>query len=271
VPVGDTNGRNMAERADRYDLYQRAVQNPEADIEFFTRIFRETRGRDPVALREDFCGTAYLATEWIRSDPERRATGVDNCGEALAWARENNIVGAGGDIGDRIELIEASVLDVEGPVVDIVCAMNFSYCLIRTREDLQRYFHVVRRSLADDGIFFSELYGGTEAIISIEEGRECEGFTYHWDQERYNPITHEGVCSIHFSFPDGSRIDRAFSYEWRLWSIPEIRECLIEAGFSDVRVFWEQVDEEGAGTGQYLETSEEENQETWLVYIVAPV
>lgn len=261
---------SMADQADRHDIYQRAVQNPEADIEFFQKIFREVRGRDPLTLREDFCGTAYLASEWVRSDPRKSATGVDTCGETLAWALGHNIEPAGEDVSRRIELIQASVLDNVGPVVDLVCAMNFSLCLLGTREELQRYLQLVRRSLATDGIFFSELYGGTEAIIAVEEERECDGFTYHWEQERYNPITHEGVCHIHFSFPDGSRIDRAFSYSWRLWTIQEIRECLLEAGFSDVRVFWEMVDEEGTGTGEYRETVEEENQETWLVYIVAP-
>lgn len=268
----DTNTKkSMAELADRLEIYQEAVQNPEADIEFFLRIFDEIQEREPLSLREDFCGTAYMASEWVRGDPRRHAIGVDNSGNALQWARVHNIEPAGEDIASRIELIEASVLDVTGPPVDLICALNFSYCLLKSREELIRYFTLVRGALVEKGVFVSELYGGTEAIIASEEERECAGFNYHWEQERYNPITHEGVCNIHFSFPDGSRLDRAFSYEWRLWSIPEIRDCLFEAGFPDVRVFWETVGEGGVGTGEYRETVEEENQETWLVYIVAPV
>lgn len=269
--TGSKKVPGQAGRADRHDLYQRAVQNPEGDIEFICEIFREARGRDPLVLREDFCGTANLSSEWARGDPRRRAIGIDTSEETLAWAREHNLEPAGDDVARRVELVQASVLDVAGPKVDLVCAMNFSYCLLPSREELQRYFRLVRQALHDDGMFISELYGGTEAIVAGEEERECDGFTYHWEQERYNPITHEGVCHIHFSFPDGSRLDRAFSYDWRLWSIPEVRECLLEAGFSDIRVFWEQVDEEGTGTGQYLETTDEENQDTWLVYIVASV
>jgi hypothetical protein len=264
-------GKSLAELADPHAIYQQAVQNPEADIEFFLRIFNEIQGREPLTLREDFCGTAYLASEWVRGDPRRLATGIDNSGETLEWALRHNIEPAGEDVAGRIELIESSVLDVTGPPVDLICALNFSFCLLRSREELRRYFTMVRSALKEKGMFVGELYGGTEAIIASEEERECVGFNYHWEQERYNPITHEGVCNIHFSFPDGSRLDRAFSYEWRLWSIPEVRDCLLEAGFDDVRIFWETVDEEGVGTGEYKETVEEENQETWLVYIVAPV
>ena len=31
---------------------------------------------------------------------------------------------------------------------------------------------------------------------------------------------------IHFEFPDGSRIERAFGYHWRLWQIPELHDLL---------------------------------------------
>ncbi len=51
-------------------------------------------------------------------------------------------------------------------------------------------------------------------------------------------------CFIHFELPDGSRMDKAFRYEWRLWTIPEIREILQEAGFSKVTVYLEGDDDE---------------------------
>lgn len=260
----------QAESADRFDLYQRAVQAPAGDIEFFVKTFEALRGRTPLRLREDFCGTAYLSAEWVKDNPDRCAVAIDISEEALAWGRLHNLAPHGEEVVGRVELMRADVRETTTPEVDIACAMNFSFCVLRRRADLLDYFHAVMRSLAPDGIFFGELYGGTEAIVAAEEERECDGFTYHWQQESFNPITHESTCHIHFSFPDGSRLDRAFSYDWRLWTLPEVRDALSETGFSDVRIFWEQVDEEGKGTGEYLETTGEENQETWLVYIVAP-
>ena len=54
-----------------------------------------------------------------------------------------------------------------------------------------------------------------------------------------------------------------------MWTIPELREIAIEAGFRTVDVWWENVDDEGEGNGEYTPTESEENQESWLVYIVA--
>ena len=79
---------------------------------------------------------------------------------------------------------------------------------------------------------------------NIEEERECDGFTYIWEQASFNPIDGMMDCHIHFTFPDGSRMDRAFSYRWRLWTLPELREMLAEAGFRDIVVYWEGTDED---------------------------
>jgi SAM-dependent methyltransferase len=260
---------SKAERSDRHDLYQRAVQFPEADVEFFAAQYKERRGKDAKILREDFCGTSYLSCTWVQSDPERKAIGVDFDGPTLDWAREHNMSKLDDDARARVTLFEADVLDGPGEPADIACAMNFSYCVFKKRAQLKRYFQVAYEKLAADGIFILELYGGTEAIAEDTEERECEGFDYVWEQEKYNPITNETLCHIHFEFRDGSRMDKAFTYDWRLWSIPELRELLEEVGFDEVGVYWEEVDDDGDGTGEYVLTEEEDNQESWLVHLVA--
>jgi len=260
--------RSQAARADRHLLYEQSVQSPEADIAFFLDLYRDRNGREPTLVREDFCGTARLCRLWVEGGEKRRAVGVDLDPTVLAWAREHNQA-ALGPRADRMLLIKADVRTVTAPRADITLAMNFSFCVFKERAELLRYFRVVRRSLNPGGLFMLELYGGTEAIVTCEEEREGEDFTYHWQQARYNPLTAETLCYIHFYFPDGSRIRRAFTYDWRLWTVPEVREALLESGFERVRLFWEQTDRAGDGTGEYLETTEEENQETYLVYIIA--
>jgi hypothetical protein len=259
----------MASKADRHALYQGSVQVPEADIEIFDSIFRKIRGRRPMSMREDFCGTAFLSCTWVASHPKRTAIGVDLDRPTLDWGEAHNVAKLTAAQRKRLELIQADVLDGRGSKCELTCALNFSYSVFKTREMLCRYFEAARERLTDDGVFITELYGGTEAIIELTEERRCKNFVYVWEQARFNPITHETLCHIHFKFADKSRIDRAFTYDWRLWTLPELRELLLEAGFRKVEVWWESVDEDGEGTGEYHPTEYEENQESWLTYVVA--
>ena len=38
-----------------------------------------------------------------------------------------------------------------------------------------------------------------------------------WDQKVFEPVTGRAVCHIHFKFPDGSRIQKGFTSNLRLW------------------------------------------------------
>lgn len=271
----------MASQADIHALYEKAVQEPESDVEFYNDTYQKIRGKKPMVLREDFCGTALISTEWCKSDPARKAIGVDLDGPTLDWGKQHNLDPAGEDITSRIELIQANVLEVAEPQADITCAMNFSYNIFKTRETLREYFAAARKGLKEDGIFILDMFGGTEAMDEMEEEREIDELDdvdYVWDQDSFNPITNDIVCYIHFNFSDGSEIQRAFTYHWRLWSIPEVRELMLEAGFSNVRVYWEKFvdsddddDDELEGTGEYYEAMEVENQESWIIYIAAEV
>lgn len=269
--------RTQAQLADIHDLYQESVQAPEADIEFFIETYSKLRNKKALVMREDFCGTALLSVKWCESDPERTAIGIDLDQPTLEWGRMHNIQPASGNMASRVNLIHANVLDDVDDKADITCALNFSYNIFKTRAALREYFEAAHRSLKQDGMLILDMFGGTEAMDELEEEREVddEDFTYVWDQDKFNPITHDILCHIHFNFPDGSEIRKAFTYDWRLWTIPEVTELLEEAGFSKVRIFWEEFvededdDDELEGTGNYFETTEEENQESWINYIVA--
>ena len=85
----------------------------------------------------------------------------------------------------------------------------------------------------------------------MKEKTKYDGFTYIWEQASYYPITGEMTCYIHFKFPDGSKMKRAFEYTWRLWTLPEIVEMLGETGFKNPTVYWEGTDEDGEGDGVF--------------------
>jgi hypothetical protein len=128
----------------------------------------------------------------------------------------------------------------------------------------------VRDALVDDGLFILDVFGGHDAFKVMRERRDCGGYTYTWDQADYDPISGEMTCHIHFSFPDRSRMARAFTYQWRLWTLPELRELLNEAQFSKVTVYWQGTDEEtGEGNGEFLPVNRGDPDPAWIAYLVA--
>jgi hypothetical protein len=259
----------LAERADKHALYQVSVQSPGVDIEFFEEQFTKYRGRKPLKMREDFCGTALMSTVWCQSDPERTALGVDLDGPTLAYGREHNIDPAGPDVAKRVKLAQADVRETRFAKVDLTLAMNFSYCVFHTRDQLGEYFTAACTGLVRDGMLALEVYGGTESMSILEEERAVRGATYIWEQAKFDAFSHDFQCYIHFMFPDGSKIYRAFSYDWRLWMAPELRDILLEAGFSKVHFYWEKTDAKGEGTGVFYEPDYVENQEIWWTYLAA--
>lgn len=266
---GTESATTMAQRADPHALYQEAVQCVESEIDFVDATFFHLRGRKARVLREDFCGTANTACEWVRRRPDNRAVAVDADPEVLQWGRKHNVAALGASAG-RITLLRSDVFRVPRDPVEVVLAHNFSYWLIKERKRLRRYFRRVRETLAPGGLFFLDAYGGSDAHREIRERTKNKGFTYVWEQAAFNPINHDMLCHIHFEFPDGSRIRRAFSYAWRLWSLPEIRELLSEAGFLRSTVYWQGTNEEtGEGNAVFEPTEQGEADASWIVYLVA--
>lgn len=262
-----------ARRADRHRLYELSVQAPDVEVDFITRRFRKLSGRAPHTLREDFCGTAAVCCEWVRRHGDNRATGIDLDPEVLDWGRDHNLAKLDEDQRTRVTLVEQDVLDVRSRKLDVVVAMNFSYWLFTERATLTRYFRSVHKALAADGVLFLDAFGGYDAFRELEEERRIEdgdrSFTYIWEQARFNPIDHRLLCHIHFAFEDGSRLERAFSYDWRLWTLPEIRELLLECGFSRVTAYWQGFDAEGEADGRFRPAKKADADAGWICYLTA--
>ncbi len=263
--------KTLAEKADRHVLYEKSVQNVPEEYKFVSKTFRKLRGRRPKHVREDFCGTASMCCEWVRRSKENTAIGVDVDPDVLSWGRKNNLSRLKPEARLRVSLLQEDVCKVktEKPV-DVVLAMNFSYQLFMTRKKLGGYFRKARKALAKDGILFMDAFGGYEAYREIREKRKYKGFKYIWEHARYNPIDGNMLCHIHFGFPDGSKLKKAFTYDWRLWSLPELRELLDEAGFSKVTVYWEGTDPKtGEGNDIYSPATVGDADPGWVCFLVA--
>ena len=261
--------KTLAQLTDRFVCYERSVQHPPADVAFIQRTFRSLRGRSPRVLREDFCGTAALCAEWVRRNPENIARGIDLDERTLNSGIRRHVVPLGRRAA-RVELIRADVRSRFPFKSDVAVAFNFSFFCFKERETLGRYLKSVRASLVDDGVLYLDIFGGPEAMELREEKTDFGDFTYVWDQAAFNPITHEMRCHIHFEFPDGSLMRRAFTYDWRLWSIPEIERMAREAGFSDFLVYWEGTDKKsGEGNGIYRPSRKGDNAPAFVCYLLA--
>jgi SAM-dependent methyltransferase len=261
----------MAEQADIHELYELSVQNVEHEIEFLQQTFESLRDRTAYRLREDFCGTASASCQWVRQGSNFQAIGVDIDPAVLEWGRENRVGKLDAEDRARVRLIESDVLEVETPKVDILVAFNFSYFIFDTRDTMREYFKRVHDALDDDGVFFCDMFGGPEAQEETKEKTKHKkhGFTYIWEQAEFHPVTHYMRTHIHFKFKDGSKIKNAFTYVWRLWTPPEIRELLLEAGFRKATVYWEGEDEDGEGNGEFNADERGEADLAWIAYIVA--
>jgi SAM-dependent methyltransferase len=262
---------SLAEQADRHHLYELSVQNAESEVDFIDDIYKALRGRRAKQLREDFCGTANVCCEWVRRRKGNHAIGVDIDPEVLGWGQTNNLSRLPAAAQKRIELLQQNVLKAKTPPSDAIIAMNFSYWLFKTRKGLKQYFRQAHRALADDGILFLDAYGGYDSFREIKEKtrHDDKGFTYIWEQAKYEPISGELSCHIHFAFPDGSCLKKAFSYDWRLWTLPELRELLTEAGFGKATVYWQGFDEEGEPDGIFKPTTQGEADAGWICYLTA--
>ena len=261
-------GTTQADYADKHILYETSVQCVEAEIDFVDQTFEKLRKRSARVLREDFCGTTNSSCEWVRRRSSNVAWSVDLDPDVLEWGRKNHINKLKPEQQKRMNVIKANVLDCGITETDVVLAMNFSYWIFKERKLMLQYFRSVYDSLVKDGLFILDFFGGYEAFREMEESTEHEGFTYVWDQAHYNPINGHGTFHIHFHFSDGSELEKAFTYEWRIWTLPEIRELLREAGFRE-NVYWEGTNDDGEGSGEFLPSEEGEADAGWIAYIVA--
>ena len=256
-------------RHDKYDLYERCVQEPEGTAKMLDHEFKRIRGRRALRMREDFCGTAVLCAEWAKLSPKHYAMGVDLDPAPIAWGRKRHFAP---DMkhSARVEVVRGNVLDPHGKNFDLVIGFNFSWMIFKERAQLGRYFARARQALAPDGIFELDLYGGKDAITESKARTRMSGVTYVWDQVRFDPTTSDTFCAIHFEkLRGGGEMKRAFTYDWRLWNLAETIDLLRENGLEILELQNETSDENDVGTGLYKPVKRIPNWDAWTIKILA--
>ena len=257
----------------KYEYYLKSVQSPESDVAFIQEVYKVRAGKLPRILREDFCGTFALCKEWVANNAKNNAIAIDLDSEPLDYGRENILPQLPVGARKRLKIVQGDVMTAKVELADVICALNFSYFGFKERATLVKYFKRSRQNLAEDGILVVDCFGGARCYQTSEEetDHEDEGFSYFWDQDTFNPITHDAQFYIHFKRKHEAKREKVFSYDWRLWSIPELRDMLADAGFSKTSVYWEGTDEEDGESGNGIFTRSEvgDECEAWIAYIVA--
>ncbi len=259
----------MKKKFDKYWHYRHSVQSPDIDVRFIRNCYRSLKKKSGYVFREDFCSTFSLSCEWVKMGKLYKASAVDIDKKPLQYGRENNLTELNEHQKSRIQLIHSSVLNPNITKADIIAALNFSYFALKKREELKKYFLNCLKSLNTKGILVLDCFGGSECFQANEEQVNHGSFIYYWDQKNFDPVSHHSVFHIHYKRRGEKKRKRVFSYDWRLWTIPEIRDLLLEAGFRKTHIYWEGTNKKGEGNGRFVRKKTGEECESWVAYIIS--
>lgn len=250
----------------KYFFYEHSVQSPKLHVKLLRKWYKELKGRHPKTLREDFCGTFAISHEFVSCSKDNRAWAIDLDTEPLMYGMRERLLKSPLELQNRLELLRQDVRTATRPQVDLAVACNFSFQVFQDEKNLGTYFNAVHRSLNTDGIFILEVAGGPGFIEKTKDYRKVRAgrlsWRYIWDQQFFDPITRRSKYAIHFEPKNAKPMKNAFTYDWRLWTIPELRHHLSEAGFKETCVFWEVAENE------YVRSESGENDFAWIAHVV---
>lgn len=249
---------------DRFDLYELAV----TDGPRLARFLAGVHGHSPRVLAEHFSGSGALARAWSGAIPGGSSIAIDHDPVPL-----KKLAGAMG--------VKAACTDVlkSRHHADVIAATNFPVGYFHTRLELVTYLKHVRALLNPGGVFVCDIYGGSDAYttgLTRKSLRASDGtpVRYSWEQRAADPTTSRVTNAIHFKLPArGQRKSReikdAFVYDWRLWSIPELRDAAVDAGLRDIRIYNRLADAEDSDGNVYVRPMEsgQELDDPWVVYL----
>jgi hypothetical protein len=254
----------------RFWLYERTVLSAAHEVSFIARVYEEAFARAPTDLREDFAGTAAVAVGFVRSRSERRATAVDVDPAPLAYGERVHLGALSSHVRARVRIVAGDVTAVESGPHDVIHVGNASHNAIH---DVNALAHYVERSYArlhEEGLLVVEVFGGTVHTGPgvVDDETHTRGITHRFYSASFDPLTHGRVYFIDFICDDGAVFERAFTYDWRMWTLAELEPLLRTAGFSDVYFYVEHRDASGTPAGPFVRVGEAPSGERFVCYLI---
>lgn len=234
VEVDPPDPRAEPDQLNVFDLYEMCVQAPELEA----RFLRSLHGANGTVLGEDFAGPAGVSRAWLTLNPAHSAVASDFDPLPLEHAQyrlKHTLPGALPRFNTRTN----DVLET-GDRVDIIASFNFAACELLTRDKLVTYFRHALFRLNANGVLALDTYTGPDAMVPGVSTQSVETHfglvEYQWRQVSADIATGRVVNAIDFTLPDARRFKDAFVYDWRLWTVPELRDAMREAGFRSTEV-----------------------------------
>ncbi|MCB0310585.1 MAG: hypothetical protein KDD42_05090 [Bdellovibrionales bacterium] len=264
----------------KYKLYEASVQDPPEQTACVARFYNEIFDSEARVVREDFCGTFYFSCEWVKRNSRNQAICLDINEEPLGYGFRKHFKQLSSEEQTRITVLNQNVMEPTDLPCDIIVAGNFSFYTLKERVYLKKYLEASYSSLAQNGILVLEMVGGAgfeetpqkeQRSYRYEKGAKKgeKWFTYQWEQRSFNPVARNGLYYINFKMSDGTLYKEAFEYDWRVWTVPEVRDCVAEAGFDSSVVYWDDQEDDDDSSEAYHVRESADNDNTWLCYVVA--
>lgn len=232
------------------DLYELCVQSPSHVVQ----LLRAIHGEEPLLLGEDFAGSGAVGRAWVAQSQHHHAACVDRDAHALQRCQDTPRIAT--RVGDNLE---------ENTPADAIWVGNFSIGYLHDRPSLLAYLRHVRTRIKQGGVFVCDTYGGETAYTIGQvhrfhplpqhlapDGKGGWRVRYTWEQREADPLKGMVTNALHFRIERAGVIEAehidAFIYHWRLWSVPELRDAMHEAGFTSTDVYAqlpEAVDDQG--------------------------
>jgi len=199
-----------------------------ANFNLYGETSKTTVNSNPKVL-DVCCGFGRISAELARR--EFSVTGIDITESYLKTAKEE------ADLEKlNIEYIKADAREFTRPdFFDLAVNLYISFGYFENKEDDLLLAQNVYKSLKNGGSFIIETLGKEIAVRDFVEAEwfERAGFTVLTKYEALDSWTF--LKNRWILIKDGERIERIFSQ--RLYSASELRDLLLEAGFSKVEIY----------------------------------
>ena len=212
-----------------------------------------------------------LACRWVELKKHHRAIGVDIHGPTLDWGRARHVDSMTPDEQSRISLIEDDVRNVTSPKADVLCALNFSYCVFKTRAELRSYFQSpTTRSRRTD---CSSRTRGAAARPRSSRSRARDRRRLHLRlgparvRPRVLPDDLQDPFRVRGRQPT---LTTRSSTNGVCGLCPRSGELLEEVGFQDVHVLWGRAPtaSPARATASSVESEKGDADDAWIAYVV---